>query len=62
MQKSLVNLEEMKLAGLQVRTNNKNEMNSSSAKIGPLVQQYFQQQVSGTIQNRKNPGRTFLCI
>jgi predicted transcriptional regulator YdeE len=59
MQKDLINLGEMKLAGLQVRTNNKNEMNPSSAKIEPLVQQYFQQQVSGKIQNRKNPDKTF---
>lgn len=59
MQNALINLEEMKLTGVQVRTNNKNEMNLSSAKIGPMVQRYFQQQVSSSILNRKNPGRTF---
>lgn len=59
MQKTIVELESMKLVGIKVRTNNRNEMDQSSAKIGPCVQKYFQQQLSKEIDNRKNPGKTF---
>lgn len=59
MQKTQTNLDEIKLVGFQARTNNQNEMDPISAKIGPLVQQYFQQQAAEKISNRTNPGRTF---
>jgi len=50
---------EIKLVGITVRTNNKAEFDSVTAKIGPTVQYYFQQQVADKIPQRKNPGTTF---
>ncbi len=61
MEKSHTKLEEIKLVGLKVRTNNKNELGSLKGKIPPLVQQYFHQQLFNKIPNRKNPGTT-LCV
>ncbi|MDP1574640.1 MAG: GyrI-like domain-containing protein [Coxiellaceae bacterium] len=49
----------MIFAGLTVRTNNKNEMNPSTGKIGPLVQQYWNEQIAKRILNRANSGLTY---
>lgn len=49
---------EIRLIGLTARTNNKAECDSATAKIGPCVQQYFQQQTADKIPHRKNPGTT----
>lgn len=57
MQKSIVTLQEQKLAGLSARTDNNNEM-TAGAKIAPLVNRYFQENLSGKILNRKRPGTT----
>jgi predicted transcriptional regulator YdeE len=46
--------------GLKVRTNNQNEFNLETAKIGPCVMKYFQEHWGHKIPNRKNPGVT-LC-
>lgn len=49
------------LAGLTVRTNNKNEMHPSTGKIGPLVQHYWHNQIASKIQHRANPGLTYIA-
>ena len=61
MQKNLISVPEMKLVGITARTNLASEMNLATAKIGATVQKYFQQGLSGKIQNRKKPGVTY-CI
>jgi predicted transcriptional regulator YdeE len=59
MLKSAVKLPEIKLIGITERTNLSQEMNPSTAKIGPTVQKYFQQGLAAKIPHRKNPGITF---
>jgi predicted transcriptional regulator YdeE len=63
MHKSIQQLSEIKLVGIKVRTNNKNEIkfDSSTAKIFPCVRKYFHQKIANDISFRKNPGTTF-CI
>lgn len=58
MQKELVNKSEIKLVGLTARTNNKNEMNPQTSKIGELAGRFWSQQVAAQIPSRKNPGVT----
>lgn len=58
MQKELVNKSEIKLIGLSVRTNNKDEMNPQTSKIGDLMGRYWEQNLAAQIPNRKNPGVT----
>lgn len=55
-----INQDQFILSGLTVRTSNKNEMDPATAKIGPLVQRYFQNQIANKIQHRANPGVTYL--
>lgn len=59
MQKTLTTKPELKLVGLITRTNNKNEMNPETAKIGAMVGQFFGRNVMGGVSNRNNPGVTF---
>ncbi len=58
MRKELENKSEIKLVGLTARTNNKNEMNPQTAKIGELAGRFWSQNVASQISNRKNPGVT----
>lgn len=58
MQKKIIEIEGFWVVGLSVRTNNHNEMNPSTAKIGLLVADYFGQNVAAGIANRVNPGVT----
>ena len=58
MKKELSNKSEIKLIGLTARTNNKNEMNPATAKIGELAGRFWGQNVAAQILNRKNPGVT----
>lgn len=58
MKKELVNKSEIKLVGLTARTNNKNEMNPATSKIGELAGRFWGQNIAGQISNRKNPGVT----
>ncbi len=58
MQKERITQPEIKLVGLTARTNNKNEMVPGTAKIAPLANLYWQQNMASQIQNRKNPGVT----
>ena len=58
MQKELVSKAEIKLVGLTARTNNKNEMNPQTSKIGELMGRYWSQNIAAQISDRKNPGVT----
>lgn len=59
MKKELVNKPEIKLAGLTVRTNNKNEMDPNIAKIGELAGRFWRENIAAQITHRKNPGVTY---
>lgn len=59
MNKEMVTKSEIKLVGLIVRTNNKNEMNSATSQIGKLAGNYWGQNIASRIAFRKNPGVTF---
>ncbi len=59
MQKEKIDLPEIKLAGIKVRTNNKKEYDPLTAAISPCIQRYFQQKLAEKIPHRKNPGTTF---
>lgn len=59
MQKTQVQMPEIQLVGIKVRTNNKAEWDPVTAKISLCVQQYFHQQLADKIPQRKNPGTTF---
>lgn len=56
MQNELINKSEIKLVGLKARTNNKNEMNPQTSKIGELAGRFWGQNIANQIPNRKNPG------
>ncbi|MHB1949788.1 MAG: GyrI-like domain-containing protein [Gammaproteobacteria bacterium] len=58
MKKELVSESEIKLVGLTARTNNKNEINPATSKIGELAGRFWGQNIAGQISNRKNPGVT----
>lgn len=58
MRKELVTKSEIKLIGLTARTNNKNEMNPQTSKIGELAGRFWSQNIANQIPNRKNPGVT----
>lgn len=58
MQKTLEKRDEIKLVGLKVRTNNLNEFNPLTLKIGPTIMRYFSEQMAEKITHRKNPGTT----
>lgn len=58
MKQELANKSEIKLVGLTARTNNKNEMNPQTSKIGELMGRYWTQNIANQIPNRKNPGVT----
>jgi len=61
MKQSRSTLPEKKLIGLQVRTNNKTEIDSMTGKIFPIVQRFFQEQLFAKIPNRTKPGTTLCC-
>jgi predicted transcriptional regulator YdeE len=58
MKKELANKSEIKLVGLTARTNNKNEINPQTSKIGGLMGRYWAQNIASQISDRKNPGVT----
>src|SRR5579859_3904101 len=58
MKQELANKSEIKLVGLTAGTNNKNEMNPQTSKIGELMGRYWSQNIAAQISNRKNPGVT----
>ncbi|MGE3919955.1 MAG: GyrI-like domain-containing protein [Gammaproteobacteria bacterium] len=61
MHKTNLQLPEIKLVGITTRTNNMNEMNQETAKIGSMIQKYFSQGLSNKISHRKTPGITY-CV
>lgn len=63
MKKTILQGEQIKLIGITVRTNNKNEVEQpfTNGKIWPLVQRYFHEKLFEKIPNRKNPGTTY-CV
>ena len=52
-------LDQLILVGLTARTNNKNEMNPKTAKIGELAGFYWSQQMANKIKHRRTPGITY---
>jgi predicted transcriptional regulator YdeE len=58
MKKELENKSEIKLVGLTARTNNTNEMNPQTSKIGELASRFWSQNIAAQIVNRKNPDVT----
>lgn len=58
MKKELANKSEIKLVGLTARTNNKNEMNPQTSKIGELAGRFWSQNIATQIPDRRNPGIT----
>ena len=52
MKKEFVNKPEIKIVGLTVRTNNKNEMNPQLSKIGELAGRFWGQNIANQIPNR----------
>lgn len=63
MQKSLIELNELKLVGITERINTARlfESDSSTNPIAATVQKYFHNALYENIQNRKNSGTTF-CV
>jgi predicted transcriptional regulator YdeE len=58
MQQIQVARDAIKLMGIQTRTNNQDEINSSSQKIRPCVMKYFNEGLANQILNRTSPGIT----
>ena len=54
----MIQRNEIKLVGLTARTNNKNEMNPETGKIGGMVGDFFGNQWAAKIEHRNNPGVT----
>jgi len=61
MKKSIIQLPDIKLVGISIRTNNAAETNLDTAKIGLMVQRFFDKKIQEKINDRKNPGRIFSC-
>lgn len=59
MNKNIEQLTEIKLIGITIRTSNHNEMNPSTAKIGPTMQKFYLENLPAKIPHRKNPGKIF---
>ena len=59
MKKVIAQRQEMKCIGIQVRTNNAQEIDKATGRIFPCIQRYFHQALFERIPNRKNPGTTF---
>lgn len=60
MKKTALERQEIKLVGISIRTNNKQESDPSKAKISPCIQRFFQEGIPGKIANRKAPN-TMYC-
>ncbi|QEK38143.1 GyrI-like domain-containing protein [Candidatus Cytomitobacter indipagum] len=61
MKKSKNQLNEIKLVGISVKTNNAAEMNPDTGKIMPTINKYFSNNINEKISNRKNPGAMY-CV
>lgn len=58
MKKEIIQHAGIKLVGLSVRTNNKNEMNPATGQIGKIMGRYWEEDIPNKILYRKNPGIT----
>lgn len=61
MKKIIITLPEIKLVGVMVKTNNQLEADPSTAKIGLMSYQYFNESLANKISNRKKIGTTY-CV
>ncbi len=61
MQKENVNLPQVKLVGLSVVTNNKDEFDPKKAKIGKVLHEYHSEKFADKIMARKKPNVTY-CV
>ncbi len=59
MQRTLIALPEIKLAGISVRTSYNQELDKMKGNIFPCIQRYFHGALFERILNRKKPGTTF---
>ena len=59
MEKSYLQLKEIKLVGITVRTENANEMNPETSEILKLINKYFDEKVNEKIGNRVKPWTTY---
>ncbi|MAP25177.1 MAG: AraC family transcriptional regulator [Rickettsiales bacterium] len=59
MKKTNLQLSEIKLVGVTMRTRNSLEANSETAKIGKTVSAYFENNLNQKIAHRKTPEKTF---
>ncbi|MDX2346990.1 MAG: effector binding domain-containing protein [Legionella sp.] len=59
MQKEKLNLGQLNLIGLKIRTNNRDEMNPETSKIAMLAGQYWGEQVANAFKGRIHPGVTY---
>ena len=60
MQKTVVQLPQIKLIGITARTNNEAEKDLLTVKISPTVQRYFREALPEKIPHRKTPGVTYI--
>lgn len=56
-----IELDEIKLVGIKIRTNNANELTEEKAKIGACVLKFFSERLFEQIPNRLSPGKTY-CV
>lgn len=59
MEKTILELPEIKLVGIAVRTDNAGELNPDTAKIERTMQKFFGENLQNKIINRKTPGRVY---
>jgi predicted transcriptional regulator YdeE len=59
MKRKLEQLPQIMLVGLTARTNNKDEMNPDTSKIGPLAESFWSNQEGSEIKHRASPGVTY---
>ncbi len=60
MHKIEITLPEIKLVGIKVRTKNADEINHEAAKISPMVNRYFAENLASKISNRTKPGVNYI--
>lgn len=59
MQKQSINKDVIHLIGLTTRTKNQDEINPQTSKIGSLIQQFWTDNITALIPNKKNPQQVF---
>jgi predicted transcriptional regulator YdeE len=59
MRRSIVDLSEIKLVGLAIKTNNELELKESTANIGTIINTYHRDRIAEKIDYRKKSGTTY---